>query len=80
MTRLVERGLADEPVAPDVVEQFGLRHDPVAVSDQVGEDVEHLRLDVLDRPATTQLETVGVDLAVAELVDRVRENYPDADM
>ena len=41
-----ERRLADEPVAPHLVEQLGLGHHPVAVRDEVGEHVEHLRLDV----------------------------------
>jgi hypothetical protein len=37
--------LADEAVAPHVVEQLVLRDDPVAVLDEIGEDAEHLWLD-----------------------------------
>ena len=66
---LMPRGqgrLAHEAVAPDPVEQLGLHHDPVAVRDEVREHVEHLRLDVHHRPAPTQLDTIGVELALRE--------------
>src|SRR5262249_33913981 len=42
-----ERRLADEAIAPNVVEELFLRHDPIALLDQVAEHVEHLRFDVL---------------------------------
>jgi hypothetical protein len=58
--------LAHEAVAPDPVEQLGLHHDPVAVRDEIREHVEHLRLDVHHRPAPTQLDTIGVELALRE--------------
>ena len=40
-----ERRVGDEAVAPDAVEQLVLGDDAVAVLDQVGEDVEDLRLE-----------------------------------
>ena len=63
-----ERRLADEAVPPDRVQQLRLRHDPVAVLDQVGQDVEDLRLDVHRRPAPPDLEARRVDHTVVELV------------
>ena len=46
-----ERRLAHEAIAPDDVEQFLFRHDPVPFSDQYGEEVEHLRLNRPGLPA-----------------------------
>jgi hypothetical protein len=46
-----QRRLADEPVAPHVVEQLVLRDDPVAVLDEIGEHAEHLWLDRHGAPA-----------------------------
>ena len=38
--------LADEAIAPHVVEQLRLGDNPLAMGDEIGEDVEHLALDV----------------------------------
>ena len=67
-----ERRLADEAVAPDVVEQLVLGDDAVAVLDQVGEHAEHLRLDRHRRAGATQLEQVGVEVESSEGVDQGR--------
>jgi hypothetical protein len=65
-----QRRFAHEPVAPDVVEQLLLAHDPVAVTDQVREHVEHLRLDRGGDAAITKLATLDVELAGPEPVDQ----------
>jgi len=61
-----QRRLAHEAVAPDVVEQLGLRHHPVAVLEQINEEVEHLGLDRDGFARAPDLEAVGVDLDVPE--------------
>jgi hypothetical protein len=63
-----QRRLRDEAIPPHLVEQLLLGHDAVAVTHQMHEHVEHLRLDLhrLARPA--QLEHIGVELAVLELI------------
>jgi hypothetical protein len=61
-----QRRLGDEPVAPDLVEQLGLRDDPVAVPDEVVEHVHHLRLDRDPLPATLELHGIGVERHVSE--------------
>ena len=58
--------LGDEPVAPDLVEQLGLRDDPVAVPDEVVEHVHDLRLDRDPLPATLELHRVAVERHVSE--------------
>ncbi len=66
-----ESGLADEPIAPDVVEQFMLRHHPIAMGNQMDEDIEHPRLDV-DRIVTApQLEAHRVEHVLTEPNDAV---------
>ncbi len=67
-----ERGLADEPVAPDVVEELFFGDHPLAVDDEVGEDVEHLWFDGDRNPAPAQLEERRVELDVTEAVDHGR--------
>ena len=58
--------LGDEPVAPDLVEQLGLRDDPVAVPDEVVEHVHDLWLDRDLLAATLELHRVGVERHVSE--------------
>ena len=67
-----QRGLRDEPIAPHLVEQFLLGHDPLAVRQQVGEHVERSRLEVLHPPVEADLAGGHVDGAVAE-TDHSRE-------
>src|SRR4029453_10243924 len=61
-----ERRLGDEPVPPDLVEQLGLRHHPVAVAPQVHEDGEDLGLDRDVLAVAPQLQALVAQLAVAE--------------
>jgi hypothetical protein len=63
-----QRGLADVAPTPDLVEQLGLRHHPVAVLEQVDQQAEDLRLDVDQLAGAPQLEPAWVDLAVLEPV------------
>ena len=65
-----ERRLADEAVAPDVVEQLVLADDAVAVLDEVGEDAEDLRLDRHGRAGVAQLEQTRVEVKCSEGVDQ----------
>jgi hypothetical protein len=62
-------GLAHEPAAPELVQQLGLGDEPAAVADQVGQDLEDLRLQVAGDAAAAQLVAALVELAVAEPVD-----------
>jgi hypothetical protein len=61
-----QRRLRDEPIAPDLVQQLGLGHDPVPVAHQVREDVEHLGLDGDDLSPSPQLQAPDAQLAVTE--------------
>jgi hypothetical protein len=64
-----QRRVGHEAAAPDLVQQLGPGDDPVAVADQVGEDLEHLRLQVAGDAAAAQLVALVVELAVTEPVD-----------
>ena len=61
-----EGRLRHEPVTPDRVEQLLLRHDPVAVDDQMAEQLEHLRLDVHRPGRPGQREPLVVQLELPE--------------
>ena len=61
-----QRRLGHEPVAPNLVQQLGLGHHPISVTDQVGEDVEDLRLDGDDLAAATQLQAPHTQFEVTE--------------
>src|SRR5262249_13818348 len=61
-----QRGLRDDAALPNHIEQLVLADDPVAVTNEVNEQIEHLRLDVDDRAGTPQLMARNVDLAVGE--------------
>jgi hypothetical protein len=60
------RCLADESPTPDRVHQLLLGNHPGSVCDQVGEDVEDLRLDRHAYAATAQLDRAEVQLQVLE--------------
>ena len=64
-----QRRVGHEAAAPDLVQQLGPGHHPVAVTDQVGEDLEHLGLQVAGDASAAQLIALVVELAVAEPVD-----------
>lgn len=61
-----KRRLADETIAPDVVEQLGLRHDTLTVRHEVPEYLEHLRLDVQRLTGPLQQEPIGIEHEVPE--------------
>ena len=65
-----QRRLADEAVAPHVVEQLRLGHDPVTVGDEIGEDVEHLPLDVYRLPGPFEPEAFQIEGEGSEGVPR----------
>jgi hypothetical protein len=60
------RGIGDDAALPDRADQFVLRDDAVAVLDQVGQEIEHLRLDRHRGTPPPQLAPAGVELAVIE--------------
>src|SRR5690606_14696575 len=64
-----EGRLADEAVAPHLVEQLLLGHDAIPVGDEVPEDVEDLGLERDHLTAGPQLERVGIELVGAEAPD-----------
>ena len=60
--------LTDEAPAPDVIHQLFLGHHPLAPLDEVDEHVKGLWLQPHHGTMATQLEPIGVQVAVAELV------------
>ncbi len=70
-----ERGLRHEARTPDLLEQLRLRHDAVAMRDEVAHDVEHLRLDVHAGAGAADLVRVDVKLDVPEPQHHGRERY-----
>ena len=65
-----QRGLGDEPISPDVVEQLFLGDEPSPLLDQVEQHVEDLRFDVADAVGAHDLDAVGVDSELSESVTR----------
>jgi hypothetical protein len=63
----------DCSVTPHLVEELLFGDDPVPLSDQLGEDVEHLRLDRADGAVPAQLEASEVQLVVPEGIDHRRQ-------
>ena len=66
-----ERRLPDECSAPDLVEQLDLGDHPLAVLDQVAQDVEDLRFDMDAFAVRSDLDAVRIDIDVAEGVDHL---------
>ncbi len=64
-----EHRFAHELPGPESLEQLVLRHDPVAALDEVAQHVEYFRLELHQLRAPAQLEKIGVESEVAELVD-----------
>jgi len=58
--------LADEPPAPDLVHQLFLADDPIAVVDQIDQDVERLRFQRDPFTVSAQLEQGEVELKFGE--------------
>ena len=75
-----QRGLADEAVAPHVVEQVVLGDHSVAVLDEEREHAEDLRLHGNGRAGAPQLEPVGVEVECSEGIDHVRLAVPTPDV
>ena len=61
-----QRRLGDEPVSPDLVEEFGLRHDPLTITQQIGQHTEDLRLHIDDLAGTSKLDALDTQLAISE--------------
>ena len=64
-----ERGLADETIAPDLVEQFLLQDDAAAALHQVREDVEGPRLELDLAAVAPKHDASKVQLAIRESQD-----------
>src|SRR5262249_11383624 len=61
-----ERRLGDDAAVPDHIDQLVLAHDPIAVLDQMDEQIEDLRLEMHDRSGAAQLPARKVDLELSE--------------
>src|SRR5262249_15288100 len=61
-----QRRLRDDAALPNHVDQFVLADDPIAVANQVNEQIEHLRLDVNGRAGASQLLPRDVDVEIGE--------------
>jgi hypothetical protein len=55
---------------PDVVNELRLRHDPVVVLYEIGEDRKDLWLHRAEHAVSSQLEEVGLQLELVEAVVR----------
>jgi hypothetical protein len=58
--------LGNEPVAPDLVEEFGLRYHTFAMAQQIGQHVEDLRFHIDDLAGASQLDGLDAQLAITE--------------
>src|SRR5262249_30178232 len=61
-----ERRVRDDAALPDRVDQLVPADDPIAVSNEVHEQVEHLRLDVNHHTGLSQLLPRDIDLEILE--------------
>jgi hypothetical protein len=61
-----QRRLGDEPVAPDLVEQFGLRDHPLTVTQQICQHIKDLRFHIDDLAGTSKLDALDTQLAITE--------------
>src|SRR5262245_50978784 len=61
-----QRRLRDDAALPNHVDQLVLADDPIAVANQVNEQIEHLRLEVNDGAGAPQLVARDVDLEIGE--------------
>jgi hypothetical protein len=67
-----QRCLRHDAALPNRIEQFVFADDPVAMSNEVNEQIEHLRLDVDDVASTPQLMARNIDLEIGEAEVQVR--------
>ena len=74
-TRALKRGsgsilaagiLGNEPVTPDLVEEFGLRYYTFAMAQQIGQHIEDLGFHIDDLADASQLDTLDAQLAITE--------------
>jgi hypothetical protein len=64
-----DSGLADKPAGPELCEDLFLGYKPVAVLDEIGEDIEHLRLELDELACIAQLVASDVQLIFLEGID-----------
>jgi len=74
-----QRRLADEPITPHVVEQLLLRDNPIAALDEVGQHVEHLRLDRHDSAIAPHLLADKIDFVPGKTEDQIAPHNASAD-
>ncbi len=77
---LAERGFADHRVAPHGVHQLLPRHEPVAVGNQVDEELQHDRLEMHLFAIPAKQERLGVDHEVIETVNVMLAHELHADI
>src|SRR5262249_6454120 len=71
-----QRRLRDDPPAPDCSNQVVFADNPIAVFDQVFEDIEHLRSDGNPMRPTTQLAAVRVERKASESIEQIAVPRP----
>jgi len=71
-----QRRLGDEPVTPDLVEELGLRHDSLAMAQQIGQHIENLRLHADDLAGASQLDALDTQLTITESNPHVHHRAP----
>src|SRR5262249_59835652 len=62
----VQRHVRDDSAVPDGLDELVLADHPVAVGDQIGQQIEHLRLDMNRPVAATKLAPARIQDAVTE--------------
>jgi hypothetical protein len=65
---VVQRGLTDEALWPDMLQEFFPAHDTVAMLDEIEENIEDLRLDGARGPGVTEFVEFGMQSVVIEKV------------
>ena len=65
----VGAALQNHAAVPNGLQQLVLAHDPIAVLDQMRQNVEHLRFDMDCRFATARISPLAIELAVTKHVD-----------
>ena len=63
-----KRGLRDNPSSPDCGDQIVPAYNMVPVADQVGQDIEDLRLDRDERGSSAQLAPIRIKTVVSKSI------------
>jgi hypothetical protein len=64
-----EGGLSDEPAGPQLLEELFFGHDPVAVLEEISQEIEYLRLELDQLAGRAQLIAPWVELILLKGID-----------